>query len=146
MQNEQPLNFVNPKEINKEGILTYPPSEIDLRLKAISDWNKELLIRGPNQGMNHGSIYKQGAFLSEFKKRGGFAEWYKNQAKAINENKLREKTEEEANITTVNSAEYARRSAVASESSALSAKWAWIIAGIALLLSIVSFIISLLKS
>ena len=60
MQNEQPLNFVNPKEINKEGILTYPPSEIDLRLKAISDWNKELLIRGPNQGMNHGSIYKQG--------------------------------------------------------------------------------------
>ena len=142
---EIPLSFVNPKTIMEKGILPYTAAEIDLRLKAISDWNPELLLKGANQGKNEGSIYKQGSFINEFKKRGGFEEWHKKEILTVNEKKLREATETEANVATINAAEYAKRSAIASESSASSAKWAWIIAGIALLVSILSIILSLKK-
>lgn len=143
--NVQPLNFVNPVLVNEKGILPYSAAEIDLRLKAISKWNPDILITGSNQGINCGALYKQGPFLEEFKRRGGFKKLQEKQTEAFNENKLKEQAEYESNIATVNAAEYARRSAVASESSAISAKWAWIIAGLALLFSIISFIISLNK-
>ena len=145
MDKPMPDCFVQASEIQKLEILPYSIPEIDLRIRAISDWKSELLVRAADKGMGQGSYYKQGGFLKEFQRNGGFESWHTKQVAEQNKKREIEKLERDAYKATIDAADSAKRSADSAEDSATSAKWAYVLAGVSAFISLIALLVSILK-